>query len=309
MPSKIKKKQIFIELYSYISHIMLEQNIINPCKVSISLKAFAIYLNEKIDTHLESVQHIYQQIRLFERTSFVKMFQRIETNDKKDIVLQLISCETYEDKLFLHIGFKIVLSNGALGLINELYEFEQKKRPLNIYLSAGTEAYYLAEVLFENYKHEVNIYTHNLGIIQNFSQKYMHLEHLNLFTRFGKFHKASFTILENIEDAYENVEFDFILGTTSYIDNKGLYIESKTECEYKKGVYNTLKGIKVQMLTMFEFDIPKNIKKYKYAGIEDFDYIIVMSEKYITAKRRKKLDVFPFESMIKSYAYEVLKRK
>lgn len=306
--SKIKKKQIIVELFSFITRSLIKQNVDDPLSIVVSLKEFTEYLNEKLSVNITSTQHIYQQIRLYERENCTPIFKKLPSAEKSDIFVSLIQCQGYQDKLFLHIGLKLAIANGAYDLMCNLYERVMPMRPLNIYLSAGTESYYLAQLLFEKYKYELNIYTHNLGIISNFLDNYFHLKNINIYSRFGMVHKETVTLLEQPKDLYGSTKFDIVIGTASFADKKSLYIESEEENKYKKQIYDSIKGPRMLLLTTFEFLIPAKARKYKYADIDSFDYMVVPSD-IVTIEFGKMLKLLPFENFIKYYTYEILKKK
>lgn len=124
---------------------MIKKNIFNPLEANISLNEFEDYINEKLGAHIHSVSHIYQQIRSYERGQHIRLFKK-KSSPKNDIILSLIKASDFRNKLFLHIGLKMTIANGAYDLIEHLYE--NTYRPLNIYLSAGSESYYFAQRLF-----------------------------------------------------------------------------------------------------------------------------------------------------------------
>ncbi len=307
MQRKIKQQQIITELFGFITQQMIQNNTANPLDVRISLNEFETHLNARLGTQLRSTQHIYQQIRAYERARFVKLYKRLP-NNVGDIVLSINDATTYQAKSFLHVGLKLALAHGLYDRISHLYEKEQRKHALNIYFSAGTESLYLARRLLENYQHPLNIYTHNLGIIQAYLQDCIHLKHIHVYTRFGAINQETYTILEGTEDLYAKTSFDVIIGSTAYIDKNGLFIESEEENHYKREAYSIMQGLRILVLTLFEFAADPNVVQHKYANVEDFDYIIVPSKKLID-KFRTQLDALPFETIISYYTYEVLEQK
>lgn len=311
MNSKIKKKQIIIELFNYITNGMVKRDIFSPLEMNISLTEFEIFINEKLNTRINSIQHIYQQIRSYERENHLHLFDKVrlkESGKKNDIVLRLSKGHNYQYKLFLHAALKNAVATGTYDLLMNLYNTGE---PMNLYLSAGSESYYFVDHLYkqaQDLQMQINLYTHNLGIIQNFITKNLHLKNIKMFTRFGMVIPNELALFEGTRDHYAEVDFHAIIGSMTYIDDEGaLYIESEEEHKYKKNIFEVLKGPRILLMTMFEYNIPADIKKYQYSHVNEFEYIVAPSEQMVN-KHRQRLKKLPFSTSIKYYNYEVLKK-
>lgn len=163
----------------------------------------------------------------------------------------------------------------------------------------------LHSVCFKISDRELNLYTHNLGIIENYINHYQHLPNIKIHTRFGVVSCSELAVLESTEDHYVNTDFDAIISSTTVIDKEGPYIESENEVRFKKEAFQVLKGIRILLLILMAYNQPACMVKYKYTEVKDFDYIVIPSEK-LFFKYRKQLQALPFKSIIKYYNYEVL---
>ena len=308
---KIKKETIVIEFFSFITQQMMINNISDPSDVKVTLSSFQEYINKKNGIELQSRQHIYQQLRTYAREHSIGLLYEKISQD--DFYLSVFPVKNYREKYFLHMGLKLALAHGAYDLIMHLCKEKINiGTALSVYLSAGTLSPYLANIFFERKDNAFDIFTCNLGVVESYLKHYETLQHISLYTRFGKIHADTLALLEENIDKYANTTFDAIVGGSGFIDKTGIYTWSMEENKYKKNIFSIIQGIKILPLTTFEFgDIHATPKsrhcQYKYAHLDDFDYIIIPSVTD-TEFVQEKLKKFSFnECVINYYTYKVFR--
>lgn len=273
---KIKKETLIQEIFFLTSNKALLTGLNDTEIIEISYHEIITHLEHRYEVTFHSIPHIINQLRSFEKEHSINLFADYSKYNEGNVTIDQKAFVNFSQRSFLnrHIKEKIVV--GCLDLIKEFAE--NKNTILHIYLGSGTECLELAKILFEETEFDLHLYTHNIGIIQLYCEHSLKLDNITLHTRNGTIDKMTYLIIEEETDYFLKVKFDAIIQSPRYIIDKTLYILTNIERPLKSNISKNSQGIKILLLTLFEFMVPSDLKEnklYSFGEIEEYDYVII----------------------------------
>lgn len=267
---KLKKNVIVEELFSLIMKHRLENNTSLEEGINVPMSELLKHLNKKYNIGYHSSSHIYNQLKSYERKTEILLFKKSQKDGQ--IIISLTNLSDFHQLLYSNKGLKILLANGTLELIKKIAEFT--KHPIKkIYIGTGSECYYFAELLFQKYNsYHLEIYTHNLGVINLYCSPSKKLNNIRVYTNNGIIDKNTFALIDQKQYSIKNVDFDIVIQSPRYVKEDKVYVQNKIEKDICRKVLKTKTGTKIMLLTLFELLCPSNIEPY--GKVKDFDYII-----------------------------------
>ena len=301
---KLKKEVLIQEIFLLITQQCLKSTLNDTEKVYLSFNTIMKSLNEKYDTSYRSAVHLFNQIRSYEKENSLSLF---DEHTKSGITVNLNNFIYFKQRVYLNKGLKVMLANGVLDL---LYRLTERNKVLHIYLGSGTECYILAQIMFEKWKDTLHIYTHNLSIIQLYCEKESKYSNITLHTKAGTVDRVTLSLVEETVDYFLEVDFDAIIQSPRYIKNENCYVVSYVESALKKNIAKKSKGIKILLLTLFEFLVPlkqEENKLYRFSTIGEYDYIITPPNTVNPEIFSQYIAMLPLESYINYFLYNIYK--
>lgn len=300
---KLKKEIIVQELFGLIAQECTTKNEAKLAHVHLPLKKLADHLFDKYDIKYISELHLYNQLKNYEKEVSMSLFRKQTKAD--GVYINVLNLHQFKQLIILNKSVKIMLANGTHDLLKTLCGTDNT---WNIYLGTGSECYYLAKLLIEGATNSINIYTNNIGIIQLYCEnQVLYNNKITLYTRFGLVHPETYSIVntpEHSTDYFLETTFDAIVQSPRYIKDDITYVVFPIEKELKEIIAHNSKGIKILLLTMFEFFSPEE-DIYPYGNILEYDYIITPPEKNNPSIHEKYIHKFPVKSFINYFSYDI----
>ena len=299
---KLKKELIVQELFGLVAQECLKNNKADLSHVKIPLIQLSDSLFSKYNIRYSSEQHLYHQLKSYEKDVAMSLFSK--TTKKDGISITILNLHQFKQLVILNKSLKIMLANGAWHL---LQEFGDNSTVQNLYLGTGSECYYLAKLILDEVTYPINIFTSNIGIIRLYCDHAKPLKHIKVYSRFGQVNKDIYSIIHpnnTKNDFFLTTNFDAIIQSPRYIKDNTTYVIFSEETHLKEVMLHNTKGIKILLLTLFEFLVPKDVI-YPYGNILEYDYIITPTEKnneFVYEHYLNKLAIKPY---IQYFSYNI----
>lgn len=282
--------------------------------ISIPLDRVRRELAERTGTPRQNSKWIHTQIRKYEEREGVVLFQKTRDAGQNEALAITEELLTFVQKRHLYRSEKIRLANGAADLIEG--EIAIPGERTGLFLGAGTTMAILAEVLLsrvETSARQLDITTHNMGVIETLTHPNRCGERIRLFVAPGQFDPVTYALLSDAYDVPEEREFDLIIQGASAVHSGGVYIESAEELPRKRAVIERLHGPKLLVLTLHEFfpDLPDGMRRF--GDLAAFDFLVVPRVKRPLENQARGIRMLDssdsgFRATITGWHYRILTR-
>ncbi|WP_320129680.1 hypothetical protein [uncultured Sphaerochaeta sp.] len=277
---RLKQKELVFTILRMFSEELEKEEVKNIWEVSLSSSQIIQNLKERCNIDYKTNYWLWTQLKRYEEELNMPLFKKHRGNGQ-DILISLYYPYThFHQKKHLYISEKLKVANGVYDEIQDFSQNNDFRRPVKLVLGAGGLCDHIASIFAEHrasQTYHLEIYTHNLGVIEQLSGLLMEDDHLSVFVPRGKIDSTTYTLLDDDNEFYGEGGFDFIVQGTSFIYENKLYIESEREFARKKSIVQGNAGVKILVLSGHEFiDDPLVVSKLtSYATLFDYDQVIV----------------------------------
>ncbi len=277
---RLKQKDLVFNVLHLFS-LELEKNQVKSIwDVVLSSSQIIEYLKERYSIDYKTDYWLWTQLKRYEEELGMPLFKKYKGSGPTFTISLAAPYTHFHQKKHLYIAEKLKTANAVHDEIENFAQQHTREVPVKVLLGAGGLCNHIASIFAEHLdtlSYPLDIYTHNLGIIEQFSSLLQREYHLGVFVPSGELDPTTYTLLEQQDSFYENIPFDFIVQGTSFLYEGNLFIESKIELPRKASIAKKAKGTKILALSMHEFiDDPSLVQGLtSYASLSDYDQLIV----------------------------------
>jgi len=248
--------------------------------VALSSSQIIEYLKERYSIDYKTDYWLWTQLKRYEEELGMPLFKKHKGTGPTFTISLAAPYTHFHQKKHLYIAEKLKAANAVYDEIENYAQQNKREASVKVLLGAGGLCNHIASIFVEHLdtlSYPLDIYTHNLGIIEQFSSLPEGENHLGVFVPSGELDSTTYALLEQQDTFYENTQFDFIVQGTSFLYEGNLYIESKKELPRKTSIAKRAKGTKILVLSMHEFtnDASLVCGLTAYASLYDYDQMIV----------------------------------
>ncbi|MGM0432231.1 MAG: hypothetical protein ACQEQU_05900 [Spirochaetota bacterium] len=279
---RLKQKDLVYHVLSLLCEEYEKSDSVSIWDVSLSNVQLIQYLKDRYAIDYKTDYWIWTQLKRYEEDLNMPLFRKQKGVGDQDFAISLHRPYiNFFQKKHLYISEKLKVANGLYEAIKNFTQtLMRTDRPVAIALGAGGICYYVASILAQQSQSidiPVEIYTHNVGALEEFSSPQVDVHRCSTHVPAGKMDPVTYAILGEPTDFYTQQPFDFIIQGTSFVYEGNLYIESAEELPRKEHIVKHAKGLKILALTKHEFcDRPEAVEALgSYGSIFDYDQLIV----------------------------------
>ena len=277
---RLKQKDLVFNVLRLFSLELDKKQVKSIWEISLSSSQIVEYLKERYSIDYKTDYWLWTQLKRYEEELGMPLFKK-HKGTGPTFTISLASPYThFHQKKHLYIAEKLKSANGVYDEIENWAQYNTKDAPIRILLGAGGLCDHIASIFVEHLdtlSYALEIYTHNVGIIEQFSSLMQKENSLGVFVPSGKLDPTTYALLGSQDAFYENTSFDFIVQGTSFLYNGDLYIESEKEFPRKASIAKKTKGTKILALSMHEVTDDGSLVEglSSYASLFDYDQVVV----------------------------------
>lgn len=277
---RLKQKDLVFNVLRLFSLEWEKRQVKSIWEVDLSSSQIVEYLKERYSIDYKTDYWLWTQLKRYEEELGMPLFKKHKGTGPTFIISLAAPYTHFHQKKHLYIAEKLKSANAVYDEIENYAQHTKRETPIKILLGAGGLCDHIASIFVEHLdtlSYALDIYTHNVGIIEQFSSLGQRENRLGVFVPSGKLDPTTYAFLEPQDTFYENIPFDFIVQGTSFIHKGNLYIESKQELPRKTSIAKKAKGTKILALSMHEFidDASLVAGLTSYASLFEYDQVVV----------------------------------
>ncbi len=277
---RLKQKDLVFNVLRLFSLALYENQVKSIWEVALSSSQIIEYLKERFSIDYKTDYWLWTQLKRYEEELGMPLFKKHKGTGPTFTISLAAPYTHFHQKKHLYIAEKLKSANAVYDEIENFAQKSKREAPVKVLLGAGGLCNHIASIFAEHLdtlSYPLDIYTHNLGIIEQFSSLLQREYHLGVFVPSGELDPTTYTLLEQQDTFYEDTQFDFIVQGTSFLYGGNLYIESVKELPRKASIAKRAKGTKILALSMHEFIDDASLVQglTSYASLYDYDQMVV----------------------------------
>jgi DeoR/GlpR family transcriptional regulator of sugar metabolism len=281
---RLKQKDLVLNILRMFSEELEKEEVKTIWEVSLSSSQIIQNLKDRCNIDYKTDYWLWTQLKRYEEELNMPLFKKQRGNGQEILISLFYPYTHFHQKKHLYISEKLKVANGVYDEIQDFSQNINLGKPVKLVLGAGGLCNHIASIFAEHkssQNYHLEVYTHNLGVIEQFSGLLMEDDRLSVFIPKGKIDSTTYTLLDDDNEFYGEGSFDFIVQGTSFIYENNLYVESEREFVRKKSIAKASAGVKILVLSGYEvINDPSLVSNLNaYANLFDYDQVIVPRNK------------------------------
>ncbi|HKL57903.1 MAG TPA: hypothetical protein VJ854_05830 [Sphaerochaeta sp.] len=277
---RLKQKDLVFNVLRLFSVELEKKQVPSIWDVALSSSQIVDYLKERYSIDYKTDYWLWTQLKRYEEELGMPLFKKHKGTGPAFIISLAAPYTHFHQKKHLYIAEKLKAANAVYDEIENWAHQNKREAPVKVLLGAGGLCNHIASIFAEHLdslSYALDIYTHNVGIIEQFASLLQAERGLGIYVPSGKLDPTTYTLLERQDTFYEDVPFDFIVQGTSFVYRGDLYIESKDELPRKTSIAKKARGTRILALSMHEFTDDASLVEdlTPYATLFDYDQVVV----------------------------------